>query len=109
MSNFEWVVAAVIAVLSVARTARLLIFDDFPPVMWARIRVRAWVKNEDSKWLGLLDCPFCMGPYLAAGMGVWAWLAWTGDTFHWTWWVINGWWAASYVAAMIVAYDEPAE
>jgi hypothetical protein len=97
--------ALVVGILSVARTARLLIFDDFPPVLWVRIRVRAWVKNEDSKWLGILDCPFCMCPYLAAGMLAWMWLS----DLHWTWWVANGVWAASYLAAIVVAYDESAE
>lgn len=101
----HYILAIIVGILSVARTARLLIFDDFPPIMWARVRVRAWVKNEDSKWLGLLDCPFCMAPYLTAGMLTWAWLS----DLHWTWWVINGWWAASYLAATYVAYDESAE
>jgi len=35
----------------------------------------------------------------------WAWLS----DLHWTWWVINGVWAASYLAASVVAYDEPPE
>jgi len=26
---------------------------------------------------------------------------------HWSWWLINGIWAGSYVAAMLYAYDEP--
>ena len=99
----HYLLAIIVGILSVARTARLLIFDDFPPIMWARVRIRAWVKNEDSKWVGLLDCPFCMAPYLAAGMLAWAWVS----DLHWTWWIINGWWAASYLAAIVVAYDQP--
>jgi hypothetical protein len=97
-----WLALAV-AVLSVARTARLLIHDDFPPVMAARVRVRAWVKNEDSSWLGLIDCPFCQAPYLSAVMLAWMYFS----ELHWTWWVLNGWWALSYVAAIIYAYDQP--
>jgi hypothetical protein len=98
------IAAIIVAVLSVARTARLLIFDEFPPVVWLRIRVLSWFP-EDSKWSVLLTCPFCMAPYLMAGMFGWAWLS----DLHWTWWVINGWWAMSYLAATYVAYDEGAE
>lgn len=102
LETLPWWLAVVIGVLSVARTARLLIFDDFPPVLWLRIRVVSWIKNEDSKWKNLVECPFCLAPYLTAGMIGWAWLS----DLHWTWWLINGWWAASYVAAIVVAYDE---
>lgn len=44
-----------------------------------------------------------MTPYLAAGMLGWWFLA----DGHWTWWVINGWWGACYLAAIVVAYDQP--
>jgi drug/metabolite transporter (DMT)-like permease len=104
-STTIWVLAAIVAVLSVARTARLIIHDDFPPMVWARIRVRAWIKNEDSKWLGLMDCPFCLAPYLTAGMFAWAYLC----DLHWSWWMVNGWWAMSYVAAIVYSYDQPDE
>jgi len=103
VSHWEWVVASIVGILSVARTARLITYDDFPPMVWLRVRVLAWIKNEDSKWKGLLECPFCLAPYLAAGMLFWGWVSDT-DT---VWWVINGWWAASYVAAIVVAYDQP--
>ena len=26
---------------------------------------------------------------------------------HWTWWLVNGWWALSYLAAILVSYDQP--
>lgn len=100
LSTFQWIAAVVVGVLSVARTARLLVFDDFPPVRAVRERALARL-NED--WSGLLTCAFCLCPYLSAGMIAWAWVS----GLHWTWWVINGWWAASYVAAIVVAYDQP--
>lgn len=97
----EIVAAVVVGVLSVARTARLLTHDTLPPVE----KLRSWLSARlaESDWEELIHCPFCVAPYLAAGMGVWWWLA----DGHWTWWVINGWWAASYVAAIVVAYDQP--
>ena len=102
VTDFQWVAASVIATLSVARTARLIIHDDLPPMVWARARIFA-LYREDSKWVDLLACPFCLAPYLAVGMVGWAWVS----DFHWTWWVINGWWALSYAAAMVYAYDQP--
>lgn len=102
----RWTIAAavVIGVLSVARTARLLTYDSFPPVAWLRTRYLAAV-GPDGPWAPLGTCAFCLAPYLSAGMLAWAYLS----GLHWTWWVANGWWAASYLAAIIVAYDEPPE
>jgi len=98
----HFLLACVVGILSVARTARLLIHDDFPPIMWLRVQILARYA-EDSKWSGLWECPFCLAPYLTAGMIGWAYLA----DGHWTWWVINGWWAASYLAAIVYSYDQP--
>lgn len=103
--HFVQVAAVLVAVFSIARTARLLTFDDFPPVQWLRDRVVVWLSHGErrSKWLPLTNCPFCLCPYLAAGMAVWVWLS---QLDVWWWW-INGAWAAAYVAAIIVARDEP--
>ena len=98
-----WLAVAV-AILSVARTARFIIFDDFPPMKETRARILALYK-EDSDWRGLWECPFCLCPWLAIGMAGWMWLS----DLHWSWWLINGIWAGSYLAAMVVAYDETAE
>src|SRR4029077_18800604 len=104
LSHFTIITASIVGVLSVARTARLLTFDDFPPATWARTRFLAMV-GPDGKWAPLARCPFCISPYLSIGMLLWAYLS----GLNWVWWVANGWWAASYLAAMVVAYDEPPE
>jgi len=104
MGHWEWAVATLIGVVSIARTVRLLVYDDFPPVAWLRARFLA-LFPEDSKWSVLIECQYCVAPYLAAGMGLWAWVS---DLNTW-WWVINGWWAASYAAAILVSYDQPAD
>jgi len=104
LDKFTIIAAFVVGVLSVARTARLITFDDFPPMMWLRTKILVTI-GPDSKWAPLLRCPFCLSPYLMAVMVAWAFLS----DFHWTWWLLNGWWATSYVAAMVVAYDEPPE
>jgi hypothetical protein len=100
MTPFTMVAASLIGIVSVARTVRLLIYDEFPPVEWLRVRLIALLGDT---WGKVLTCPFCLAPYLATGLALWAW--WSDlNTF---WWVVNGVWAASYVAAVIVAYDEP--
>lgn len=104
MSHWTWVVATLVGVVSVARTIRLIAYDQFPPVAWARAHILARYK-EDSKWSVLWECQYCMAPYLSAGMLAWAWLS----DLNTAWWVINGWWAASYIAAIIVSYDQPEE
>jgi hypothetical protein len=103
---FHLYCAILVGIVSVARTARFLIFDDFPPMMWLRTRFLARFE-EDNAWSKIAECPFCLTPYLAAGMLAWGWLAWNGHGLHPTWWVINGIWAASYVAAIVVSYDQP--
>lgn len=100
MSEFEWVAAAVIGVLSVARTARLIIYDAFPPMLWLRTHILARYK-DDSKWSVLWECQYCVAPYLAAGMFGWAW--WSGPDA--AWWIINGIWGGSYLSSILVSYD----
>lgn len=94
--------AVIVAILSVARTARFIIHDSFPPMMWLRVRIFALYK-DDSTWRELWECPFCLCPWLAIPMGAWMYYS----DLHWTWWVINGWWAAAYVAAIVYSYDQP--
>jgi hypothetical protein len=96
-----------VAVLSVARTARLLTYDDFPPIAWLRARALSWLAKSKRRmrWVALTECPFCVAPYLAAGMAAWAWAS---GLDAWWWW-INGTWAAAYVAAIVNAYDQRAE
>lgn len=97
--------AVVIAVLSVARMARLITHDTFPPMEWARPRI---AMRLGSKWEDLVVCPFCIAPYLTAVQILWwALLQGHGDNLIWFWLVPNLWWAMSYVAAIVVAYDQP--
>lgn len=95
-------IAFILGVIAVGRAARLLVFDDFPPTK----AVREWyTKKVTGKWEGLFLCPFCLAPYLAAGDLAWYLLAedWVVDA----WWIVNIWAALSYLAAILVAYDQP--
>lgn len=102
LSTPSTVLAILVGVLSVGRTARFLIFDDFPPMALLRKASQKFLAHRAPRWLGITECPFCIAPYLVAGQIAWAYYS----NLHWTWWLANGWWAASYAAAILVAYDE---
>jgi hypothetical protein len=106
MFGQDWVtlaVAAVVGVLSVGRMSRLVVEDDWPPTAWFRNRWVDWFNT--SAWSGLVLCVFCVSPYIAAAVLAWAVLS----DLHWSWWAFNGWLAASYLAAIVVARDLPAD
>jgi hypothetical protein len=94
------VVAVIVGIMSAARITRLWTEDDFPPVAWLRDR---WVViTKGGKWSKLAECLWCAAPWITLGVGVWAVLS----DLHWTWWVFNGWLAASYVVSWLVFHDE---
>lgn len=97
------VAAALIGILSVARTARLIVHDTFPPVVHLRIW---WDNHVTGGYNDLLHCQYCLAPWLGIGMLGWWYLA-GGEHAHWTWWAINGWWGAVYLAASFVSWDQP--
>lgn len=96
------ILAFVIGVIAVGRAARLLVHDDYPPAQWVREK---YVRHTSKGWETLFLCPFCIAPYLAAGDLAWYLLAegWVVDA----WWIVNIWAAVSYLAAILVAYDQP--
>ena len=99
MSNFEWVAAAVVAVMSTARITRLITWDHYPPSVWLRVK---WHEiTNDGPWSILVDCGYCFGLWAAGFVVGWGYLS----GFHWTWWLFNGWLAAGYAGAMVMAYD----
>lgn len=100
------VAAVLVGTLAVARCTRLVTSDEWPPVLWVRMRWLTWAANGRAwrqGWADLLTCPFCFAPYAAAGDLT---LAWVSDLATW-WWLLNLWAAVAYVAAMVVARDEP--
>lgn len=95
-----WIVAFVVGTLSAGRITRLIVHDDFPPVVWLRIK---WDdKTDGSGWNKLLHCHWCFSMWAAAPIGIWAWLS----NLHTSWWVFNAIMAAAYVAPMIVERDQ---
>lgn len=97
---FYLVAAVIVGIVGVARFVRLVVADTFPPsvkwrMAWARI-------TNDGPWTPLFSCMWCFAPYAVAADLAWAVLS----DLHWSWWLVNGWLAASYAASWIVFHDE---
>lgn len=97
--EFYYLAAAVVGVLGTARIVRLVTADEFPPTEWLRLK---WAVAVGEKWGKLLNCLWCFSPYATAANLAWAVIS----DLHWTWWVFNGWMAASYAASWVVYHDE---
>ena len=98
------VITVAIAIVGAARFTRLMVNDDFPPVLWFRARWNWWTRDGSrfESWNKLLQCPWCFGPWAAAlALGT-GWLS----GWHWVWFVFWGWLAASYATSWIVFHDE---
>jgi hypothetical protein len=80
-----WLLLLVMS-LATYRLTRLVVEDDFPPVLWARHRLAGgWTGPDEDvpvhraswvpQWLAdLVSCPWCASGWIAAGVtaGVWA-------------------------------------
>lgn len=100
-----------VGVLAVARAVRLVVDDDYPPIVTLREWWTEWSARKGlAEWTPLVECPFCAAPYIALPATLWfaSLVAWERSTWNlWLWWIVNGWAAASYVASMIVVRDVP--
>lgn len=95
-----WIVAFIVGSLSAGRITRLFTADDFPPIVWLRIK---WDdKTDGSGWNKLFHCHWCLSMWVVIPIGIWAWLS----NLHASWWVFNTILAAAYVAPMIVERDQ---
>lgn len=101
-----WVAAVLIAIVGAARLTRLVVHDDFPPM----VTIRAWwlrvtwdeKKNDVGSWSKLATCHWCFGPWaLALPIAT----AWISGLAAW-WWLFWGWLAASYLVSILVERDE---
>lgn len=107
MSEGLLLAAFVVGVLAVARVVRLIVDDDYPPMVWAR---RKFVEHVPDDWSELVECPFCVAPYVTAVAAGLTWWSFNGDgKLDWWWWVPTLWLAVSYLAAMVNTRDVPPE
>ena len=98
--NLTSVVAFLVGVVATARATRLLAQDHWPPV----IRLRNWwIGKVPLDWGILVECPFCLSPWLGLPNVLLAW----ASGLAWWWWVPNLWFAGAYLAAIVVVRDEP--
>ncbi len=98
--------AFIVGTVTVGRVTRLVVDDDFPPVVWLR---GWWIRNAPEKWADLAVCAFCISFWIAAVNGGLAWLSYNGDgKLDWWWWVPNLIFASAYIGAMINRRDIPA-
>jgi hypothetical protein len=96
---FTVLAAVVVGVLAAARLTRLLVVDSYPPAAWARER---WHRaTREGSWAELVDCIYCTAPWVTLPVLMTAVLS----DLHPIWWLVCGWLAASYVAAVVVAFD----
>ncbi len=102
MPRDSWVTAAAVpvGVVAAARLTRLVTKDHWPPM--AAVRRKYVELTGDSEWSVLAECPFCVAPYVVAADLAWALRSDLGKS----WWVANGWLAASYAASWIVVRDD---
>jgi hypothetical protein len=115
MSNFQWVAAAVLSVVTTARITRLIVFDVYPPSIWLRDKwdeLTGWrdengslVHNEHGDvvgpWTPLLHCGYCAGMYISPVVVLSGWLS----GWHTAWWIVCSIFTAAYLGAVFMAFD----
>ena len=99
MTTFDWIAVAVVTVMSAARLTRLAVFDKFPPVKWVRTKYENATDETGWQWLTL--CGYCFSFWATLPVVLWGYLT----DFQTAWWVVNGALGASYLAAIVVAFD----
>lgn len=98
------VITLSIGILAAARFTRLVVADDFPPVLWFRARWNHWTREGTrfEDWNKLPKCPWCLAPWVVP---VFIGAGWLSD-WHVVWYVFTSWLAAAYVTSWIVFHDE---
>lgn len=97
--TFYWIAVAAVAITSSARLTRLATYDHLPPVKWLRNKYADLTDGSD--WQLLAFCGYCASFWITAAVALWGYFT----DFHEPWWVINGIFGASYLAAILMAHD----
>jgi hypothetical protein len=110
----DWLIL-VLLIAGTYRLTRLVVKDDFPPIQWARDKIRNTrpavytgpfvdpmmdperAANYRWWWLGeLVSCHWCASAYIAAGT--------VGFTLIWVWLPLPVlWWLAVWAGAAVIA------
>jgi hypothetical protein len=102
------VLAILVFVFGVGRLSRIVTYDLFPPAAWLRQQWSNWTtKHGHTDWMPLLFCPWCFTPWVMLVSIGWFMLGFVVVWLAWAWWIFWGWLALSYLASIVLAYDEP--
>ena len=105
MSTLVYIGAVLALIFASARLTRAVVFDDFPPSKWIRLK---WDNlTVGTGWNELFHCPYCMGIWIALPLTVLA----VGFTLGWSvfggilgiFWVFLAWMTVAYLSGIIVA------
>lgn len=97
--------AIVVAVLGVGRLTRAIVYDDFPPSVWWRIK---WAEiTHDGPWKKLFTCWWCLSFWVSLVCIGWFLLIDLHPVISYSWWIFWGALAVSYAATMIIVRDTP--
>lgn len=99
------VLAILVGLLGVGRLTRVIVYDDFPPAVWWRIK---WAEiTHDGPWKKLFTCWWCLSFWVSLGCIAWFLLADLNVVILYAWWIFWGALALSYAATMIIVRDTP--
>lgn len=99
------VLSIITAILGVGRLTRVIVYDDFPPSVWWRIK---WAEfTHDGPWNKLFTCWWCLSFWvMLVTIGLFS-LTFVAVWIAWVWWVFYGALAMSYLSAIIISRDTP--
>lgn len=110
--EFYWLAVVAATIISSARITRLAVYDKFPPAQW--VRDKYLDANDGNGWALLALCGYCMSFWITLLIVGWGLLS---DVYgsgvenpehpvaFVVWWIVNGIFAMSYLAAAFVAND----
>lgn len=107
--EFYWVAVVATTIISASRLTRLATVDKFPPIAWLRNKYADFTDGTDWQWL--MFCGYCFSFWATLGVITWAYFAGvfapgaTAEVWTRVWWLVNGTFAASYLAAVFMAHD----
>jgi hypothetical protein len=111
-TEFYWLAVVVTTIVSASRLTRLATWDKFPPVVWLRDKYAD--ATDGGGWQLLAFCGYCASFWITALVVAWGWQSGVYSDFGnadappvatQVWWVINGIFAASYLAAILMVHD----
>lgn len=102
-TEFYWIAVAVVTVVSASRLTRLAVADDFPPVQFFRDRLYDALDRGERlrQWQIITWCGYCASFWITSAVVAWGYLT----DWQTAWWLVNGAFAASYLAAILMAND----